>query len=135
MLSTLSVLSAVALTLFSLPSALRTQKKVGLAMGCLLAAAFGVYDHPDAWQAWVIVPLACVLLFSAVCFDTSSGIFPPHTHDHSHSGHKHSKAHAHHLHGNHSKLSAFLIARCTPGSILHSILIERDSRRIAYFGV
>ncbi|CAN9084729.1 unnamed protein product [Alternaria alternata] len=32
-------------------------------------------------------------------------------------------------------ISAFLIARTTPGSIIHSVLIERDSRRIAYFGV
>ncbi|KAI4714014.1 hypothetical protein J4E89_001464 [Alternaria sp. Ai002NY15] len=34
-----------------------------------------------------------------------------------------------------SLISAFLIARATPGSIVHSVLIERDSRRIAYFGV
>jgi Cation efflux family len=46
-----------------------------------------------------------------------------HDHDHDHS-------HSH----QHSKLTAVLISCTTPGSIIHSILIQRDSRRIAYFG-
>ncbi|KAG9580147.1 cation efflux protein, partial [Aureobasidium melanogenum] len=32
-----------------------------------------------------------------------------------------------------SLFTSFLLARCRPGSLFHSILCERDSRRIAYF--
>jgi zinc transporter 5/7 len=137
--SAVSVACATALVFLSLPSALRTQKKIGFALGILLIIAFGVLEHPVWWQAWIVFPLGCALLFGAVVFDTGTILSQAHAHDHSHSGHAHSHAHHHaqdhHLHGNHSSLSAFIINRCTPGSIAHSILIEKDSRRIAYFGM
>jgi zinc transporter 5/7 len=82
--------------------------------------------------------LTCAFLFGAISIDTGSTLSKSHSHDHSHAGHQHSHSHDHgdhHLHGNHSGLSSFIIARCTPGSILHSVMIEKDSRRIAYFGV
>jgi zinc transporter 5/7 len=122
---------------FSLPSALKSQTKCGFALGAFLAAAFGAYEHSEAWHAWIVFPLLCALLYIAVSFDTGSSMLGYHLagHSRSDSGHKHAVAHNHHLHGNHSKLSAFLISRSTPGSIVHSILIEKDSRRIAYFGV
>lgn len=130
--STLSVASATGLVYFSLPAALRSKKKGGLALGSFLVAAFEIWGDPESWQAWVLFPTTCVFLFAAIALDThSSALARPHSHGHSHA-HEH---HDHHLHGNHSKLSAFLIARCTPGSITHSILIEKDSRRIAYFGM
>lgn len=137
--STLSITSATALIYFALPSSLRTQRKGGLALGCVLVAIFALWEQPASLQAIIVFPLTCALVFGAITFDTkSSAVSQPHSHSHSHSGHKQSHAHHdhdHHLHGNHSRLSAFLIGRCTPGSILHSILIEKDSRRIAYFGV
>ncbi|KAF2687910.1 cation efflux protein [Lentithecium fluviatile CBS 122367] len=137
--STLSVASATALVYFSLPAALRNPRKGGLALGSLLVAAFGVWEHADSLQACVLFPLTLASLVGAISIDTgSSTIVRPHSHDHSHAAHQHSHSHdhgEHHLHGNHSEVSTFLIARCTPGSILHSILIEKDSRRIAYFGV
>jgi zinc transporter 5/7 len=135
--STLSVASAAALIFVSLPSALRTQKKLGLALGCTLTATFGIFEHLDSWQACVFFPFASFLTFGAVSLDTGSALAQPHSHGHTHqhSGHKHSHSHDHHLHGNHSRLSAFIIARCTPGSIFHSIMVEKDSRRIAYFGM
>jgi zinc transporter 5/7 len=137
--SVLSVASATALIYFALPSALRTQKKAGLGFGCILVAAFAFWEQQTSWQTNVLFPLICALAFGAITFDTRApAISQTHSHDHSHSGHKQSHAHHdhdHHLHGNHSRLSALLISSCTPGSILHSILIEKDSRRIAYFGV
>lgn len=142
--STLSVASATALVFLSLPSALRSKNKAGLAVGSLLTTACGIWDHADSWQSWSFFPLACALVFGAITIDTRhSPSSHPSSHGHAHAGHSHSHSHdhdhdhdhAHHLHGNHSRVSKFLIARCTPGSILHSILIEKDSRRIAYFGV
>jgi zinc transporter 5/7 len=137
--STLSVVAVTALIYFALPSALRTQKKVGLGFSCILVAAFALWEQQTSWQASILFPLICVLAFGGIIFDTRSSAVPhTHSHDHSHTNHKQIHAHHdhdHHLHGNHSRLSAFLIGRCTSGSILHSILIEKDSRRIAYFGV
>ena len=135
--STLSVASATALVFFSLPAALRTRNKIGLALGSVLTTSFGIYEHSDSWQSRGLFPLMCILVFGAVSFDLGLPSLGPHSHSNSqsHNGQKHSHSHDHHLHGNHSKLSAFLIGRCSPGSIAHSIMIEKDSRRIAYFGM
>ncbi|KAH5106755.1 hypothetical protein HBI46_098800 [Parastagonospora nodorum] len=138
--TTLSIASATALVFLSLPTALRSQKHVGLALGTLLVAAVHSWEqYSTSTVLWVAFPLACVGLLGAVVYDTalpSVSTAHNHGHGHSHSGHGHKHEHQdHHLHGNHSRLSAFLIARATPGSIIHSVLIEKDSRRIAYFGV
>jgi zinc transporter 5/7 len=43
--------------------------------------------------------------------------------------HKHN-----HHHRDHSRLTGYLLRLTSPGSVIHSILQEKDSRRIAYFG-
>jgi hypothetical protein len=57
-------------------------------------------------------------------------------HDHSSHHHNHTD-HSHEDHHNsrhsHSRITAFLLSFTTAGSIIHSILLEKDSRRIAYF--
>jgi zinc transporter 5/7 len=132
----LSAASATALVFFSLPASLRSSKTIGLKLGAFFIAAFSFWEHYSAGHIFIAFPWVCAMLVGAVAFDTR-----PHSHAHSDAGHKHaqghdhSHTHEHHLHGNHSRLSAFLIARATPGSIIHSVLIEKDSRRIAYFGV
>ncbi|KAF1937871.1 hypothetical protein EJ02DRAFT_384863 [Clathrospora elynae] len=131
--SALSVVSATALVFFSLPALLRNQKAVGLKLGGLFVAGFSFWEHYSAGHLLIAFPWICALFVGAVVFDMRSPA--PHPHHHLHVGHKHGASHDHHLHGNHSSISAFLIARATPGSIIHSVLIEKDSRRIAYFGV
>lgn len=133
----LSVASATALVFFSLPAALRSHQYVGLHLGGILIITF------TGWQTWpelyhiAFTGLSYILYACGVAWDTraSHAHSHAHAHDHTHAGHSHDHKHEHHLHANPSKLSEFLIARTTPGSILHSIMIERDSRRIAYFGV
>ncbi|EAT82922.2 hypothetical protein SNOG_09657 [Parastagonospora nodorum SN15] len=81
--TTLSIASATALVFLSLPTALRSQKHVGLALGTLLVAAVHSWEqYSTSTVLWVAFPLACVGLLGAVI-----------------------------------------------------VLIEKDSRRIAYFGV
>ena len=130
--STLSVASATALVFFSLPAALRSSKHIGLSLGAIVIAGVNTWEHLYSWPETLSVPLVYFLFILAISFDTKSA-----SHSHSHAPHDHSHEHevGHHLHGNHSRLSAFLIARTTPGSIIHSVMIEKDSRRIAYFGV
>ncbi|KAL5394059.1 hypothetical protein PMIN06_007486 [Paraphaeosphaeria minitans] len=139
LLSTLSIASATASVYLSSPNALRSPKKSGLAIGGLLTALFAQFEH-QAWHTYV----AFAVVLGATAFDTrASAHSRASSHDHSHATHRHSHSHDHdhdhghdhHLHGNHSKVSAFIIARCTSGSIIHSVMIEKDSRRIAYFGV
>jgi zinc transporter 5/7 len=128
--SVLSIASTTALVYFSLPASLRSPKQTGLKLSGILVFAFSFLEHDDRLN--LAFPFACAVLIAAVSFDTRSPV--SHSHDHTHA-HEHGHKHDHHLHGNHSRISAFLIARSTPGSIIHSVLIERDSRRIAYFGV
>lgn len=128
--SALSIASATALVYFSLPASLRSQKQVGLRLSAILVFASSFLEYGGRLN--ISLPFVSAILIAAVAFDTRSPV--PHFHDHAHA-HDHGHKHDHRLHGNHSRISAFLIARSTPGSIIHSILIERDSRRIAYFGV
>lgn len=135
--TSLSVASATALIFFSLPAALRSHQSVGLHLGGIVVVAF------TGWQTWpemyhtAFTGLSYILYTCGVAWDTrtSHTHSHAHAHDHTHAGHSHDHKHEHHLHANPSRFSEFLIARATPGSILHSIMIERDSRRIAYFGV
>lgn len=139
--STLSAASATALVFFSLPAALRSQKHIGLALGCILTTSFAIWQQYDSGFSLLSFPFISLATATAIAFDTRPpAVSAQRAHSHSHSGHQHSHDHHHdhdhdhHLHGNHSRLSTFLIARATPGSIIHSVLIEKDSRRIAYFG-
>jgi len=91
---------------FSLPTTLRTQKKTGLKLGGLFIGAFSLWEHYASGPLSIGFLWICAMSVGAVVFDTR----PPasHSHNHSHAGHKHSHDHDHHLHGNHSRLSAFL---------------------------
>ncbi len=138
----LSVASATAQIYLSLPSALRSQRHIGLILGCILLILCLLWEHYPFASFVINLAVSAVLFIGALKFDTwFSTTSAGHTHSRSLSSQKHSHDHhhdhhpGHHLHGNHSRLSAFLIARTTPGSILHSVMIEKDSRRIAYFGV
>ena len=137
--SALSIASATALVYFSLPASLRSQKQVGLRLSGILIFAFSFLESGGHLNS--AFPCVCAVLMAAVSFDTRSPVPRAHDHAHAHTnhshahGHDHDHKHDHHLHGHHSRISAFLIARSTPGSIVHSVLIERDSRRIAYFGM
>ncbi|KAL6711679.1 putative zinc transporter msc2 [Coniothyrium glycines] len=134
-----SAASAAALVHFSLPSALESSNLNGFKLGGLLIGIFGAWERYFAGSHTILFLSTCFVLISAVLLDTKAPTpTTSHAHSHAHAshGHSHDRDHDHHhLHGNHSRLSAFLISRATPGSIIHSVLIEKDSRRIAYFGV
>ncbi|KAF2625205.1 cation efflux protein [Macroventuria anomochaeta] len=133
----LSVASATALVFLSLPAALRSQQYIGLHLGGLLVIAFTGWQTLPEWYHLVFTGLSYTLYACGVAWDTRASHAHSHAHEHTHAdhGHSHDHKHEHHLHANPSKVSAFLIAQTTPGSIIHSVMIERDSRRIAYFGV
>ncbi|KAH6644000.1 cation efflux family-domain-containing protein [Boeremia exigua] len=131
----LSVASATALVFFSIPAALRSHQYIGLHLSGLMVTTFTGWQSWPEWYHVIFTGLSYILYACGVAWDTRASHAHSHTHDHSHADHSHDHKHEHHLHANPSRISEFLIARTTPGSILHSIMIERDSRRIAYFGV
>lgn len=133
--TTLTVASAAALIFLALPSSLRSQKKGGLALGMLLSCGAGYLQPSGGWTSYIYFPVMCFLSYAAVWWETKATITPQQTYGQGSHTHDEKHVHSHHLHGSRSKLSDFLIKQCTPGSIVHSILIEKDSRRIAYFGM
>ena len=134
--STLTVASMACTILYSLPSALRSQSKAGLALGCLMTASCSFLFSPSLWPGTVCNGGLSALSFLAVLYDTNGSA----AHKHSHDDHDHAhNAHTHHHHGHrnaeggYSALTKLILSQCEPGSLISSILSEKDSRRIAYF--
>jgi len=80
----------------------------------------------------------CVLVgavLGSIYFDTTSASSHHHGHDHDqdHHGHSHSHSHASKKATPPSRITLLLISASQPIPLLHSILIDRNSRRIFYF--
>jgi zinc transporter 5/7 len=124
-----AIVSATGLAYFGQPSTLQTRRKFGVAAGCTIVVLFDCIYH---WSSWKI-PFICSIwpscAYLAALFDNVNvAAFK----FHDHREHR-SCLVSHAVHAHHSKLTAFFLSFSTPGSIMHSILIERDSRRIFYF--
>ena len=145
-LGTLAIGTMSASILFSQPATLRGESKAGLALGCFISASCSFMFSPTLWPGTMCNGGLAALSFLGVLYDTnvSSSSHGHHHHHHEHDGHAHDHAgHSHHHHHHHhqhqhseagsSALTKFIMARCEPGSLVYSILSEKDSRRIAYF--
>lgn len=136
LLNTLTVATMAAAVLLSQPSSLRSESKAGLALGCLTTASCSFLFSPSLWPGTVCNGGLCALSFLSVLYDTSmAGVQSGQHHD----DHEHTHNENTHTHTLSSKESGpsvftrFLLAQCEPGSLVSSILNEKDSRRIAYF--
>lgn len=128
-LSCSAIASAAGLAYFGQPLTLQTRGKLGVAAGCAIIVLFDCIHH---WSSWKI-PFICSIwpswAYLAALFDSVDiATFKFHDHDEHQSSHTSHAAHTHH-----SKLTTVLLSLSAPGSIMHSVLIERDSRRIFYF--
>ena len=131
-LSTLSIASATAANLFAQPAALRGPSKAGLGLGCLLTASCAFLFSPALWPGTICNGGLSALGFAGVMFDTSSLSGGDHSHDHDHAQNVNTRHH-HPAEGQYSPFTKLVLSNCEPGSLIHSILIEKDSRRICYF--
>jgi zinc transporter 5/7 len=133
-LSTLSIASATAANLFAQPATLRSPAKAGLGLGCLLTASCAFLFSPALWPGTICNGGLSALGFAGVMFDTSSSSSSG---DHSHDDHDHAHnvntRHHHPAEGQYSPFTKLVLSNCEPGSLIHSIIIEKDSRRICYF--
>ena len=130
--STLSIATATAANCFAQPATLRNTTKAGLALGCLVTASSAFLFSPSLWPGTICNGGLSALAFAGVMFDTSSPLSsgPDHTHDHANNV---NTRHDHHADGEYSPFTRLVLSKCEPGSLIHSIVIEKDSRRIAYF--
>lgn len=131
-LSTLSIASATAANIFAQPATLRSSAKAGLGLGCLLTSSCAFLFSPALWPGTICNGGLSALAFAGVMFDTlsSSSGSDDHSHDHAHNN----KPHQHnHDNTQYSPFTRLVLSNCEPGSLVHSIIIEKDSRRICYF--
>jgi zinc transporter 5/7 len=130
-LSTLSIASATAANMLAQPATLRSSTKAGLGLGCLLTASCAFLFSPSLWPGTICNGGLSALAFAGVIFDTlTASARDDHSHDHTHNVKTH-----HHNHDDtqYSPFTRLVLSKCEPGSLVHSIIIEKDSRRICYF--
>ena len=132
----LSIVAFSCSLLFARPSLLRVGNSAGPAAGCLVVASGVILSPVLFWSSTACNIGLAALSFLGIKFDStrSAQVYAV---DHG-NGHLH-HAHSHHKHqheqpaGGSSFLTKFLLARCEQGSLMYSVLSEKDSRRIAYF--
>lgn len=108
----------------STPRVLRSSGKMGLASGSALSV-ISTSAVLQRWS-WPFVAETCfgVLGYFAAYFDRRRATTNPHSQRHSHHTDADRKA---------SRVSLYLLRSCEQYPLLHSILREKDSRRIFYF--
>ena len=127
--------SALALTTAQ-PESLRQSRGVGLAFGSVLSGSFLMLFGPASWIYYASQASFTAASFAAIVYDThkSVAITSHHSHGHSHGHGHHHQEHKHSDHHAHaSRISTYLLNKTEKWPLLHSILLEKDSRRIFYF--
>lgn len=132
--STITMATAAGLVLYGQANALQSAYKIGLALGCLFAAATSFLFSPSIWPGSVANGGLAAFAFVGALYDSPTSA-AEHSHDHYDHVHTENSRHKHHHHapGDCSRFTAFLISNVTHGGLVYDILCERDSRRIAYF--
>ena len=127
--------SAFALTTAQ-PQSLRQSRGVGLAFGSLLSGSFLMFFGAASWIYYACQASLTTASFAAIVYDThkSVAITSHHSHGNSHGHEHHHQEHKHFDHHAHlSRISTYLLNRAEGWPLIHSILLEKDSRRIFYF--
>lgn len=125
------------------PQHFRPNKPQAIVVCSTVVATFWTWTNPHLWDI-SYTALSALVYYSFVQDgkrNQNKEISGPKDNQHLHeNGHKHDHSHkSHHSDSNkphrhqHSKFTGVLLSFTTPGSIIHSIMSEKDSRRIAYF--
>lgn len=115
------------------PRSLRGNKKSGLVLGSLLSSFALTMLCSEAWSSLAYQSLFVGLSFAATKVDTHKAFsISSHSDHHQHHHHQPMKLNIPE-HAQMSRLSEFVIQHVPHWPLLHSILAEKDSRRIFYF--
>ena len=126
--------TALALTTVD-PRSLRGNKKFGLILGSLLSSFVLIILCSEAWSSFVYQSVLIGFSFASTKLDTRTAFsVPSHPNHHQHHNHHHQSAMLTiPEHAQMSRFSEFVVQRIPHWPLLHSILAEKDSRRIFYF--
>ena len=128
-----SVLSActAALSLMLIdPTSLRNNRGLGSLLGSLGSGLLIMMFHYNVWKSLIYQSILISVSFAAIFFDTHKTLSK-----HSHSDHQHQAHHQSHTKdvAGSSKFTKYVLCKVEPWPLLHSIVAEKDSRRIFYF--
>lgn len=115
--------------LLAQPHTIRQNSSLGLIIGSVLFLALMAGLRSDSWSHILYQGLFISVSFTAIKLDTLLPASKP-SHSERHTLHQH-----HHTNqeGQPSRFSEMLLRSCQHWPLLHSILAEKDSRRIFYF--
>ena len=114
--------------IFAYPKSLMNENKLGVAAGLVLPIILQEILNAQSWLRFAFQGVIVGLFWFALNVDTLLVQRIPHT----------ASAHIHHhgsksAKGPHSRFTGLLLATLRDWPLLHSILVEKDSRRIFYF--
>ena len=124
------IATALALTTVN-PGTLRANK-IGLALGSLLSSSVLYILYSETWSSFVYQSVFIGFSFAATKLDTHTTSSISLRSDHPHHHHQTTRLKIPE-HAQMSKFSEFVIQHVPHWPLLHSILAEKDSRRIFYF--
>lgn len=126
--------TALALTAAD-PRSLQSNMKIGLVFGSLLSSFVLTMLCSEAWSSLICQSIFIGISFAATKFDTHTAISVASHSDHHHHHHHHHQPTKLNIpeHAQMSRFSEFVIRNIPHWPLLHSILAEKDSRRIFYF--
>lgn len=124
----LSACTAALSFLFIKPHSIRQNRGFGLLIGSLSSVGLLAFVQGDQWTSFIFQGFFACLSFAATTLDMS---LLTSTSLHSEQHHHESLLHA--TRRGHSRLSGILIRAFQNWPLIHSILVEKDSRRIFYF--
>ena len=110
---------------------LQTNRNIGLVLSSLLGSTFLTTIGGGPWTLFAYQILFTSVSFAATIIDTHAAL-PVSSHYEQHHHQHHAKSHSSE-HAQMSRFSEFVLRNVPRWPLLHSILTEKDSRRIFYF--
>lgn len=115
------------------PKSLQENKGLGILTGAVLSSVISYLFDADLWHLVVFQGGLIALSFLATQIDAPTVISSiPKAQQHTDPGHNRAASHSVHIEG-HSRITGALLGIFQHRPLLHSILVEKDSRRIFYF--
>ena len=127
--------TAVLSLLYADQESMPQKRKYSLAIGLIFPVVMQEVFQSRALWVFALQGVLVVCFVVAICRDTpSASLNSPHSHSH-HKRHETHNGHAisSHRHGPHSRFTGALLHATHTWPLIHSILVEKDSRRILYF--
>lgn len=114
------------------PHTIRKNSGIGLLLGSVISWGLMTIFKAETWSYIAYQGICIGVTFAAAKVDTFQSLSTSHTHHQTHDRSHHTNCHDTHHHMP-SRISRFMLDSSQKWPLLHSILAEKDSRRIFYF--